>query len=91
MEWEQKVKLVKALNAGNNEEACQIILNNDMDMQAWDMFVLGMDLKKYDDYKCLSDKIVSIKDDYIKYAGIAEVLRFGMLIYNLGLEGENEN
>lgn len=27
----------------------------------------------------------------IKYAGIAEVLRFGMLIYNLGLEGENEN
>lgn len=46
MEWEQKVKLVKALNAGNNKEACQIILNNDMDMQAWDMFVLGMDLKK---------------------------------------------
>lgn len=56
MEWEQKVKLVKALNAGNNKEACQIILNNDMDMQAWDMFVFGMDLKKYDDYRCLSDK-----------------------------------
>jgi hypothetical protein len=91
MEWEQKVKLVEALNAGNNKEACQIILNNDMDMQAWDMFVSGMDLKKYDDYRSLSDKIVSIKNDYIKYAGIVEVLRFGMLIYKLGLEGENEN
>lgn len=30
MEWEQKVKLAEALNTGNNKEACQIILNNEM-------------------------------------------------------------
>lgn len=51
MEWEQKVKLAEALNTGNNKEACQIILNNEMDMQAWDMFLTGMDLRQYEDYR----------------------------------------
>lgn len=46
MEWEEKVKLAKALNTGNNKEACQIILNNEMDMKAWDIFLTGMKLQK---------------------------------------------
>lgn len=46
MEWEIKVQLAKALNTGNNKEACEIILKNEMDMQAWNMFVCGMDLIK---------------------------------------------
>lgn len=90
MEWEEKVKLAKALNTGNNKEACQIILKNEMDMQAWDMFVCGMDLTKCEDYRCLSKKIISVKDDYIKQATISDSLRFGMLVLQLGLEGENE-
>ncbi len=88
MEWEIKVQLVKALNTGNNKEACEIILKNEMDMQAWDMFVWGMDLRKCEDYRCLSDKIISVKHDYIKQAGVAETLRFGMLVLELGLEKE---
>ena len=43
MEWEIKVQLAKALNTENNKEACEIILKNEMDMQAWNMFVCGMD------------------------------------------------
>jgi hypothetical protein len=35
MEWEIKVQLAKALNTENNKEACEIILKNEMDMQAW--------------------------------------------------------
>lgn len=43
MEWEIKVQLVKALNTGNNKEACEIILKNEMDMQA---VCLGHGFKK---------------------------------------------
>lgn len=85
MEWEIKVQLAKALNTGNNKEACEIILKNEMDMQAWNMFVCGMDLIKCEDYRCLSDKIISVKDDFIKQAGFVEALRFEILVFELGL------
>lgn len=85
MEWEIKVQLAKALNTGNNKEACEIILKNEMDMQAWNMFVCGMDLRKCEDYRCLSDKIISVKDDFIKQAGFLEALRFEILVSELGL------
>lgn len=85
MEWEIKVQLAKALNTGNNKEACEIILKNEMDMQAWNMFVCGMDLIKCEDYRCLSDKIISVKDDFIKQAGFFEALRFEILVFELGL------
>lgn len=85
MEWEIKVQLAKALNTGNNKEACEIILKNEMDMQAWNMFVCGMDLRKCEDYRCLSDKIISVKDDFIKQAGFCEALRFEILVFELGL------
>lgn len=85
MEWEIKVQLAKALNTGNNKEACEIILKNEMDMQAWNMFVCGMDLIKCEDYRCLSDKIISVKDDFIKQAGFFEALRFEILVSELGL------
>lgn len=85
MEWEIKVQLAKALNTGNNKEACEIILKNEMDMQAWNMFVCGMDLRKCEDYRCLSDKIISVKDDFIKQAGFFEALRFEILVFELGL------
>lgn len=80
MEWETKVELAKALNNGNNKDACKIILNNEMDMQAWDMFICGMDLREYNDYKCLYDKLMVVKEEFIKHAGIAETLRFSALI-----------
>lgn len=85
MEWEIKVQLAKALNTENNKEACEIILKNEMDMQAWNMFVCGMDLRKCEDYRCLSDKIISVKDDFIKQAGFLEALRFEILVFELGL------
>lgn len=80
MEWDIKVELAKALNNGDNKQACDIILNNEMDMQAWDMFIVGMDLKKSQDYIPLYDKLLSVKDEYIKQAGIRETLRFGALL-----------
>lgn len=80
MEWEIKVELAKSLNNGDNKQACDIILNNEMDMQAWDMFIVGMDLKKSQDYTPLYDKLLSVKDEYIKQAGIRETLRFGALL-----------
>lgn len=86
MKWETKVKLAEALNNGDNKEVCEIIQNNEMDMQAWDMFVCGMDLRQFEDYRCISDKIDSIKHEYIKHAGIAESMRFGMLVLKLGLK-----
>lgn len=49
-------------------------------MQAWDMFIVGMDLKKSQDYIPLYDKLLSVKDEYIKQAGIRETLRFGALL-----------
>lgn len=56
-----------------------------MDMQAWNMFVCGMDLRKCEDYRCLSDKIISVKDDFIKQAGFFEAWRFEILVIELGL------
>lgn len=85
MKWEIKVQLAKALNTGNNKEACEIILKNEMDMQAWNMFVCRMDLRKCEDYRCLSDKIISVKDDFIKQAGFFEAWRFEILVFELGL------
>lgn len=85
MEWEIKVQLAKALNTENNKEACEIILKNEMDMQAWNIFVCGMDLSKCEDYRCLSDKIISVKDDFIKQAGFIEAWRFEILVIELGL------
>lgn len=49
-------------------------------MQAWDMFICGMDLREYNDYKCLYDKLMVVKEEFIKHAGIAEALRFNALI-----------
>lgn len=57
MEWETKVELAKALNNGDNKKVCDIVLNNDMDMQAWDMFLTCMDLRNYEDYRPLLGKI----------------------------------
>jgi hypothetical protein len=85
MEWETKGQLAKALNNGNNKKVCDIILSNEMDMQAWDMFVFGMDLNKSDDYMSLYDKLFSVKDEYIKQAGIVAALRFRYLLSKLGI------
>lgn len=89
MEWEEKVKLAKALNTGNNKEACQIILNNEMDMQAWDMFLTGMDLIQYEDYRPLLPKIRENEKDITQNLGIREVLRMNTLIVELEVENEN--
>lgn len=80
-----KSTISKSINTENNKEACEIILKNEMDMQAWNMFVCGMDLSKCEDYRCLSDKIISVKDDFIKQAGFIEAWRFEILVIELGL------
>ena len=91
MEWDEKVKLAKALNTGNNKEACQIILNNEMDMQAWDMFLTGMDLRQYEDYRPLLPKIRENEKDICQNLGIREVLRMNTLIVELEAENEKQN
>lgn len=84
MKWETKGQLAKALNNGNNKKVCDIILSNEMDMQAWDMFVFGMNLNKSDDYMSLYHKLLSVEDEYIKQAGIRAILRFRYLLSKLG-------
>lgn len=85
MEWEEKVKLAEALNTGNNKEACQIILNNEMDMQAWDMFLTGMDLRQSDDYRPIIKKLLNSKKTICDNLGLREIIRMNALIKNLNV------
>lgn len=85
MEWEEKVKLAEALNTGNNKEACQIILNNEMDMQAWDMFLTGMDLRQSDDYRPIIEKLLNSKKTICDNLGLREIIRMNALIKNLNV------
>lgn len=83
MEWETKVELAKALNNGDNKKVCDIVLNNDMDMQAWDMFLTGMDLRNYEDYRPLLGKIQENKSEIVKNLKLREVTRMKLLIIRL--------
>lgn len=83
MEWETKVELAKALNNGDNKKVCDIVLNNDMDMQAWDMFLTGMDLRNYEDYRPLLGKIRENKSEIVKNLKLREVTRMKLLIIRL--------
>lgn len=83
MEWETKVELAEALNDGDNKKVCDIVLNNDMDMQAWDMFLTGMDLRNYEDYRPLLGKIKENKSEIVKNLKLREVTRMKLLIIRL--------
>lgn len=83
MEWETKIELAKALNNGDNKKVCDIVLNNDMDMQAWDMFLTGMDLRNYEDYRPLLGKIRENKSEIVKNLKLREVTRMKLLIIRL--------
>lgn len=83
MEWSTKVELAKALNKGENEKACDIVLNNEMDIQAWDMFLVGMDLSKTEDYRPLLNKIKESKSEISQHLKLREVLRMNTLIDRL--------
>lgn len=83
MEWETKVELAEALNDGDNQKVCDIVLNNDMDMQAWDMFLTGMDLRNYEDYRPLLGKIRENKSEIVKNLKLREVTRMKLLIIRL--------
>lgn len=83
MEWETKIELAKALNNDNNEKVCDIVQNNDMDMQAWDMFLTGMDLRKCEDYRPLLGKIQENKPEIVKHLKLREVMRMNFLIVEL--------
>ena len=83
MEWNTKVELAKALNNGDNKKACEIILDNDMDIQAWDMFLVGMDLRKIEDYRLILNKIKESKSEISQHLKLREVLRMNTLIYGL--------
>lgn len=83
MECETKVELAKALNNGDNKKACDIVLNNDMDMQAWDMFLTGMDLRNYEEYRPLLGKIKENKSEIVNNLKLREVARMKLLIIRL--------
>lgn len=83
MEWETKVELAKALNNGDNKKVCDIVLNNDMDMQAWDMFLTGMDLRSYEDYRPLLGKIRENEHVIVKQLKLREVVRMNTLLIKL--------
>ena len=42
--WEQKVELCSFLNQREYGQALDIVINNDMDEQGWDMFFQGIEL-----------------------------------------------
>lgn len=83
MEWETKVEFAKALNNGDNKKVCDIVLNNDMDMQAWDMFLTGMDLRNYEEYRPLLGKIQENKSEISQNLKLREVLRMNTLLIKL--------
>lgn len=83
MEWETKVELAKALNNGDNKKVCDIVLNNDMDMQAWDMFLTGMDLRNYEEYRPLLGKIRENEHVIVKQLKLREVVRMNTLLIKL--------
>ena len=83
MEWETKIELAESLNNGDNEKACDIVLNNDMDLQAWDIFLTGMDLRNYEDYHPLLVKIKENKSEIVKNLKLREVTRMKLLIIRL--------
>lgn len=83
MKWSTKVELAKSLNNGENEKACDIVLNNEMDIQAWDMFLVGMDLRKTEDYRPILNKIKESKSEISQHLKLRELLRMNTLIYGL--------
>lgn len=83
MKWETKIELAEALNNGDNKKVCDIVLNNDMDMQAWDMFLTGMDLRNYEEYRPLLGKIQENKSEIVKNLKLREVTRMKLLIIRL--------
>lgn len=80
MEWGEKVKLVTALNNGDNKEACKIVLENEMDMQAWDMFLTGMDLTKSEEYISLESKIHDNQKKINEHLGLIPCFRLNVLL-----------
>ncbi|WP_337793616.1 hypothetical protein [Phocaeicola plebeius] len=83
MEWKTKVELAEALNDGDNKKVCDIVLNNDMDMQAWDMFLTGMDLRNYEEYRPLLGKIQENELEIMKKLRLKEVMRMNILLVKL--------
>ena len=83
MEWETKVELAKALNNGDNKKVCEIVLNNDMDIQAWDMFLCGMDTKRYEDYLPILSKIKEERPKIEEHIKIRDFIRLITLIEKL--------
>lgn len=83
MKWETKVELAEALNDGDNKKVCDIVLNNDMDMQAWDMFLTGIDFRNYEDYRPLLGKIQENELEILKKLRLKEVMRMNILLVKL--------
>lgn len=86
----KKVELVALLNNGESKKACEYILNNEMDMQAWAMFFTGMSLMDYEDYRPLLPKIEKYKNEISSILGLREILRMNMLIVKLEDERKEE-
>lgn len=80
MEWEIKIELAKALNNGDNKKVCDIVLNNEMDSQAWVMFCTGVDLTKPEEYRPLLKKMKSLGPYTILMMGFKVFVRLCILI-----------
>lgn len=83
MEWKMKVKLATLLNNGESDKACELVLNNDMDLQAWDMFLTGVDLRDSEHYKPLLPKLKENRNKIIGELKMVEALKLGLLIAKL--------
>lgn len=83
MKWETKVELAKALNNGDNKKVCDIVLNNDMDFQALDMLLTGMNLCNYEDYRPIMCKIQENALAIMNNLRLREFMRMQILLEKL--------
>lgn len=69
MNWDDKIKLVTALNNGKYEDAVEMMrMENDWDDQCVDMFVNGFDLTKSNLLSPIKDRICSTDTNSFRVA-----------------------
>lgn len=57
-----------------------------MDLQAWDMFLTGMDLRQSEDYRSIVDKLVNNGEYIYENLGFRECLRMNLLLEQLKVD-----
>lgn len=57
-----------------------------MDMQAWDIFLTGMELRQSEGYRSIVDKLVNDRKSIYENLGLREIIRMNALIKNLNVD-----